>query len=176
MNVLEVHVSLLCSVFSFQRIYRGNQMIKKLCCGVKNQNWVWLILDDYIIASVFCISDPLHQARGIFVCEERLSLLASACVCSAMDCFQEKMSFLFLTILFIYFFTQRGRVGEREGEKHPCVVASRASPTGDLACNPGMSPDWESNLGPFGSRASSVQSTELQQPGQKKSLFIIATS
>ena len=33
-----------------------------------------------------------------------------------------------------------GREGEREGEKHQCVVASRMPPTGDLACNPGMSP------------------------------------
>ena len=33
----------------------------------------------------------------------------------------------------------------REGEKHPCVVASYVAPTGDLACNPGMCPDWESN-------------------------------
>ena len=42
--------------------------------------------------------------------------------------------------------------GEREGEKHQCVVASRAPPTGDMACNPGMCPDWESNHQPFGSQ------------------------
>ena len=40
-------------------------------------------------------------------------------------------------ILFI--FRQRGREGERG--KHQCVVASCAPPTGDLAHNPGMSPD-----------------------------------
>ena len=34
-----------------------------------------------------------------------------------------------------------GREGEREGEKHPCVVASHTPSTGDLACNPGMCPD-----------------------------------
>ena len=34
---------------------------------------------------------------------------------------------------------------EREGEKDHCVVASRVTPTGDLACNPGMCPDWESH-------------------------------
>ena len=33
-----------------------------------------------------------------------------------------------------------GREGEREGEKHQCVDASHAPPTGDLACNPGMCP------------------------------------
>ena len=37
---------------------------------------------------------------------------------------------LFLNILF---FRERGREGEREGEKHQCVVASHAPPTGDLA-------------------------------------------
>ena len=34
-------------------------------------------------------------------------------------------------ILFIYF-RQRGGEGEREGKKHQCVVASQASPIGNL--------------------------------------------
>ena len=54
----------------------------------------------------------------------------------------------FLKILFI--FRERGREGEREGEKHQCVVASLLPPTEDLACNPGMYPDWESQQ-PLGS-------------------------
>ena len=57
----------------------------------------------------------------------------------------------------------RGREGEREGEERQCVVASHTPPTGDLACNPGMCPDWESNHRPFGSLAS-TQSTEPYQP------------
>ena len=73
--------------------------------------------------------------------------------------------FLLLFFLdFIYlFFRQRGREREREGEKHQCVVASGAPPTGDLACNPGMCSDWESNLRPFASQAG-AQSTEPHQP------------
>ena len=67
--------------------------------------------------------------------------------------------------LFIYF-RDKGRKGEREGEKHQCVVASRVSPTVDLACNPGMCPDWESNWQPFGLQAG-AQTTEMHQPGQK---------
>ena len=47
---------------------------------------------------------------------------------------------------FIYLFLDRGRKAEREEEKHQCVVASRTPPTGDLARNPGMCPDWESRL------------------------------
>ena len=40
---------------------------------------------------------------------------------------------------------ERGREGEREGEKHQCVVASRAPRPGDLTRNSGMCLDWESN-------------------------------
>ena len=49
------------------------------------------------------------------------------------------------------------------------MVASH-TPThaGDLAHNPGMCPDWESNQQPFGSQ-SGAQSTEPHQPG----LFIV---
>ena len=53
---------------------------------------------------------------------------------------------------FIYLFLERGREGEREGEKHQCVVASHVPPTGDLARNPGMCPDWELNWRPLGFR------------------------
>ena len=43
-------------------------------------------------------------------------------------------------------------------------VASWTSPTGDLARNPGMCPDWESNRRPFDLQAC-TQSTEPHQPG-----------
>ena len=52
----------------------------------------------------------------------------------------------FKSILFI--FKERGR----EGEKHQYVVASHVAFTGDLARNPGMCPDWESDQGSFGSQ------------------------
>ena len=50
----------------------------------------------------------------------------------------------------LFIFRERGLEREREGQKHQCVVASHAAPTGDMACNPGMCPDWESNRRPFG--------------------------
>ena len=74
-----------------------------------------------------------------------------------------KFIYLFVNILF-YLFLERGREGERDGEKHQRVVASRGPLTGDLARNPGMCPDWELNLPPFGSQAG-AQSTEPHQPG-----------
>ena len=44
----------------------------------------------------------------------------------------------------MYVFLERGEGKERE--KDQCVVASCMPSTGDLACNPGMCPDWELNL------------------------------
>ena len=49
--------------------------------------------------------------------------------------------FIFLKILFI--FRERGKEGGREGEKQQCAVASCVFPTGDLAHNLAMCPDWE---------------------------------
>ena len=73
---------------------------------------------------------------------------------------------LFLKIFYLFIFRERGREGER-GEKHQCVVTSRVPPTGDLAHNPGMCPDWELNRRSFGSQVS-TQSTEPYQPGHKQ--------
>ena len=70
------------------------------------------------------------------------------------------MCLVFLKILVFL----EGKGERREGEKHQCVVAFRAPPTRDLACNPGMCSDWESNRQPFASQ-SSAQSTEPHQPG-----------
>ena len=71
----------------------------------------------------------------------------------------------------IYLFLERGEGREKERERNFSVqekqcplVASHMPPTGDLAHNPGMCPDWESNQWPFGSQAS-IQSTELHYPG-----------
>ena len=57
----------------------------------------------------------------------------------------------FLKRFNLFMFRGRGREEEREGEKHQCVVASHAPPTRDLAHNPSMTSDWESNWRPFGS-------------------------
>ena len=65
---------------------------------------------------------------------------------------------------FMYLFLERGREGEREGEKHRCVVIFRAPTTEEQAHSPGMCPDWERNQRPFHSQAS-AQSTEPYQPG-----------
>ena len=78
--------------------------------------------------------------------------------------------FLFLFLIkSLCIFRERVKKG-RKGEKHQCVVASCVLPNGDLACNPGICPHWESNLGPFGSQAG-TQSTEPHKPGLDFSSF-----
>ena len=52
---------------------------------------------------------------------------------------------LYLKDIYLFIFGERGKEGEREGKKHQCVIAFHKFPAGDLACNPGMCPDWESN-------------------------------
>ena len=77
--------------------------------------------------------------------------------------------FLFLK-KYLFIFREKRREGERKGEKHQCVVASPAPPTGDLVHNAGMCPDWESNQQLFASQ-NSTQSTEPHQRGHGHFLF-----
>ena len=56
-----------------------------------------------------------------------------------------KLPCSFLKRFTYLFFRERGREGEREGEKRQCVVAFRTPPTRDMSHNSGMCPDWESN-------------------------------
>ena len=71
---------------------------------------------------------------------------------AVFHCVNVPQLFFFFKTLFILFL-EKGREGETEGEKHQCVIPFWVSPTGDLACNSGMCPDWESNHRPFGLQA-----------------------
>ena len=62
------------------------------------------------------------------------------------------LKYTFFKRFYLFIFRERGREGEREGEKHwPATW--------------GMLPDQESNLQPLGLQAG-TQSTEPHQPGQ----------
>ena len=51
------------------------------------------------------------------------------------------MSFLFFKRFYLLIFSEREREGEREGEKHQCVVAPHVPSTEDMVHNPGMCPE-----------------------------------
>ena len=57
--------------------------------------------------------------------------------------------FFFFLRFHLFIFREMGREGEREGEKHQCVVASSTPSTGDLSRNPGMCPDGNQTSDPF---------------------------
>ena len=71
---------------------------------------------------------------------------------------------LSLSLDFIYLFLEIGEGKEKGRETVMCGSLLGTPPTGDLACNPSMCPDWESNWQLFGFQAH-TQSTELYQPG-----------
>ena len=77
--------------------------------------------------------------------------------------------FIYLFYKDLISFLETGEGREKEEEKHRSV-ASLMLLIGDLACNPGMCPDWELNQGPFGSQAGG-QSTESHQSGLDISIF-----
>ena len=85
---------------------------------------------NYLNLSVFMLVMPLFwQGQGKRVHNWALLVYLQKCV--------------FFFFLRFYLFLE-GK-GGGEGQKHQCVVASPASHTGDLACNPGTCPEWESN-------------------------------
>ena len=70
--------------------------------------------------------------------------------------------FIFFSRFYLFIFRERGREGEREGEKYQCVVASRA--LGMWPATQACALDWESNQWLFGLHVG-TQSTEPHQPG-----------
>ena len=89
---------------------------------------------------------------------------------------QPTSSVFLKNILFIYF-KEKGRKGEREGEKHRCARETsiscllHASQLG-ASPNPGTCPDWESNQRPF-SLWDDAQPTEPLQSAPTSSAFSI---
>ena len=51
----------------------------------------------------------------------------------------------YFKIFYVFVFREGEREEERGREKHQCVAASCVPPTGDLASNLGIFPDWELN-------------------------------
>ena len=67
------------------------------------------------------------------------------------------ISFFFFSFnffkIFIYLFLERWKGKDKEKDRNINVWLPLACPLlGNLACHPGVCPDWESNLRPFGSQ------------------------
>ena len=82
-----------------------------------------------------------------------------------------KCMYIFLKgFIYLLFVFREGKGGGKGGRKRGRETSMYGyllcTPTGDLACNPGMCPDWESKWWPFGSQAS-TQSTEQHHPGHE---------
>ena len=71
---------------------------------------------------------------------------------------------------FIYLFLETGKGERKKGRESSMCGCLCAPPTGTLAYNPGMFPDWESDHPPLVLQAL-TQSTELHQPGQEYMLL-----
>ena len=59
--------------------------------------------------------------------------------------FFQDFFFSFKDFCYLFIFRERGKEGERKGQKHQCVVVSRTPLLGTWPVNLGMCPDWESN-------------------------------
>ena len=70
--------------------------------------------------------------------------------------------------MYLHILTEKGKGGEREGEKHQCEIhlpaASHTRANRNPAHNPGSHPDRESNLQPFALQ-DNAQQTETHQSG-----------
>ena len=79
--------------------------------------------------------------------------------------------FFFTDFIYLFIFSERGREGEREGEKHQCVVASHTPPTGDLATTQACALPGNQTCHPLVLRLA-LNPLDPHQPGPIVHLFI----
>ena len=83
---------------------------------------------------------------------------------SGWDFLIHYFSSFFLKLLYLFIFRERGMKGEKRHYIRETLISSPMPLTGDLDCNPGMCPDWESNWQPFSSQAA-TQPAKPHWPG-----------
>ena len=126
-------------------------------------------------------SNSVHTQAGVLSLISMWVVLLNAWVRSvdARPSPQSKIPNFFKKDFYLFIFRAREREGRRERDRERNIdvweihqlVASHAPPTWDLAHNPGMYPDWESNWWPFSLQAS-TQSTEPHQPGPMSNFWV----
>ena len=147
--------------------------------------WPWTFALEYIVCAYWgeWVTFPLKGIKpttggqgSIEVCAERLvwwwpddlTILWSSSCCGNPQAPPRFFERLYL---------ERGEGREKERGRNINVweihwlVASHTPPTGDLACNLGICPDWGSNRQPFHSQTG-AQSTEPHQPGLDANLVL----
>ena len=77
--------------------------------------------------------------------------------------FQCSFPYSFFFFKIFYFLWTEGKGRRTRGRETSMCGCLLHAPTGDLACNAGMCPDWEFNQRPF--CAGCAQSTEVHHPG-----------
>ena len=83
-----------------------------------------------------------HPLQHLFV---DLFMLATLTIVKLFLTSMSLVTFYFFVSKILFIFQERGSEGDKEGEKHQCMIASRTPPTGDLVRNPGMCSEWELN-------------------------------
>ena len=76
-------------------------------------------------------------------------------ICLGYHC-DIKIYGLFLKIFYFIYFWTEGKGRRKRGREISVYGCLHTPPTGDLAHNPGMCPDWGSNQWPFGSQAGAL--------------------
>ena len=123
-------------------------------------NYLAVLLNPSPLWPLPCAPLPSGNHQNALCMHDSVSVLLVCLLC-----------FFILFKYFIYLLLDRGEGREKKRERNIDVrekrplVASHTPPTGDLAHNPGMCPDWDLNWWLFGSRAG-AQSTEPHQQGQ----------
>ena len=94
----------------------------------------------------FCWDTPYFIVYFSFACCFYNSFLSNSLSCKI------KVVITFLNV-FMYLFLEREEGREEYRERNINMwLPLTCPPSGDLACNPGMCPDWELNWQPFGSQ------------------------
>ena len=98
-----------------------------------------------VISSKSRAGSKSHRKDNLYMAQVLLTLPLSQQTRGQRTCHVMGVWAALLFFFKHFIFRERGREGEREGEKHQCVVASCVPPTRDVAGNLDMCPYWESN-------------------------------
>ena len=101
----------------------------------------------YLTVVLICISLMTGDVDHLFMSIGHLYVLFGEVCMHSLKMGPLPIFIYLFKIFYLFLFLERGE-GTVKGRKrniNQCVVTSHTPPIGDLAGNPGMCPDWESN-------------------------------